>query len=465
MSRSPPSGHGTAGELLRSPAKGSKLLRDPMSEPTRDPLPELALALLLATVAVTCATTGEVVPLGRDSAAPASRVSSPSVVGDPSALLDGAPMAGPVATDDGADDMAGTVAAPPWRATLDALANGARDESVHLVWLGDSHTAADFWTHTVREEVQTRYGNGGPGFLRLGISPYRHGRAKVVTSGRWRRTPTAPARAAVTDDGVFGIGGMRAEPVSADARVTVELHTTAVGGEPRWDIAFRFRTAAASFAVTVDDEAPIVVDGRDGHGPEIRHLELAGKHGGELSLGRFTGRVELFGLTVESSTPGVVLDTIGIDGARIATLLAWDEGSFRAELARRRPDFVVLAFGTNEAFAEEDVERYPGQYAQVIARIRAVVPDVGCVIIGPTDVPGRDGPDGRVTAIDRVQARAAESEGCAFVSLHSLMGGDGSFARWARSSPPLAAEDGVHLLNAGYERLGSALVERLVGAE
>ncbi len=434
-----------------------------MAQVTREVSLDLVLALVAATAAVTCATTGEIVPL--DGASPRP---PPVVVasGEPSKPVVPTSLAGAAApAPAGSVGEVGDGRAPrPWRGALEALANRSRSESVRVVWLGDSHTAADFWTQGVRDELQSRYGNGGPGFLRLGISPYRHGRAKIVSGGRWRRVPSAPARVTPTGDGVFALGGMRAEPASPDARVAVELYGTAVRGSARWDLAFRFPKPAASFELVLDDEAPIVVDARDGSGAAVRHLEVTGKAGGELVLRRFAGAVELFGVTVEGTELGVVLDTIGIDGARIGTLLAWDEPTFVAELARRDADFVVLAFGTNEAFAEEDVARYADQYGRVMARVRAAAPDAGCALLGPTNVPGRDGPDGRIPAIDRVQARAAAAAGCTFISLHELMGGEGSFGRWMRASPPLAADDGVHLLQAGYERLGHEVLERLVGA-
>ncbi len=436
-----------------------------MAQVAREVSLDLVLALVAATAAVTCATTGEIVPLEGVSPRQPPVVAAARGPTEPVVPASPAGAAAPPPSPTGSAGAVGDGRAPrPWRGAFEALTNRSRSESVHVVWLGDSHTAADFWTQGVRDELQARYGNGGPGFLRLGISPYRHGRAKIVSGGRWRRVPSAPARVTPTGDGVFALGGMRAEPVSADARVAVELYGTAVRGAARWDLAFRFPKAEASFELVLDDEAPIVVDARDGSGAAVRHLEVTGQAGGELVLRRFAGAVELFGVTVEGTEPGAVLDTIGIDGARIGTLLAWDEPTFVAELARRDADFVVLAFGTNEAFAEEDVARYADQYGRVMARVRAAAPDAGCALLGPTNVPGRDGPDGRIPAIDRVQARAAAAAGCTFISLHELMGGEGSFGLWMRASPPLAADDGVHLLQSGYERLGHEVLERLLGA-
>ena len=42
------------------------------------------------------------------------------------------------------------------------------------------------------------------------------------------------------------------------------------------------------------------------------------------------------------------------------------------------------------------------------------------------------------------------------------MGGEGSFARWAKEKPPLAGLDRVHLTPAGYAKLGEAFARALL---
>src|SRR3546814_20054905 len=62
------------------------------------------------------------------------------------------------------------------------------------------------------------------------------------------------------------------------------------------------------------------------------------------------GPVELLSWTVERNRPGVVLDSHGIVGATVRVAERWDRKTVAAELARRRPDMIVLAYGTNEGF-------------------------------------------------------------------------------------------------------------------
>ncbi len=84
------------------------------------------------------------------------------------------------------------------------------------------------------------------------------------------------------------------------------------------------------------------------------------------------------GLIAEGAEPGLVLDAVGIDGARLATALAWNESSFEAALRSREPSLVALAFGTNEAFDADKIEKYRGQYREVLGRVQLAAPNADC---------------------------------------------------------------------------------------
>src|SRR5689334_9837566 len=88
-----------------------------------------------------------------------------------------------------------TVAAPPptaippepalarFKAALREAAHQA--EPIRVLWLGDSHAAADFWPDAVRKPLQAAFGVGGPGFLYAGLGVYRHPGVKVQRDGKW----------------------------------------------------------------------------------------------------------------------------------------------------------------------------------------------------------------------------------------------------------------------------------------
>lgn len=365
---------------------------------------------------------------------------------------------------------------PFWR-QLAALEAGQRQEPVRVLWLGDSHTAADFMTDAVRREIQRRYGHGGPGFVRVGVPHYRHARARVELGGKWRRLPQQPSRRSTVSDGVFGLCGMRAVPeAKAFASVRVQASTFDADDSVRWALLVRLpgssgllvgaggrsqRLTAPSGSAPEEPSSLGKLESVDGS--SIQRFVFTTRAQDEVRIEHLAGSPEVFGVYIDGEAPGVVLDTCGVDGARIATVLAWEADTWQAEVRARAPDLAVLAYGTNEAFDDGSVQRYAGEYARVMERMRAAVPELPCWIVGPPDASDRAGrATVRVVEITELQRRAASDLGCGFVSARELMGGDGGFMAWRQASPPLARADGVHLSSEGYEKLGTDLATHLL---
>lgn len=349
-----------------------------------------------------------------------------------------------------------------FQAALDALAQGQRSDSVRVLWLGDSHTASDFLTGALRTRLAQRYGSGGPGFLRLGV-PVRHDLATFERNGRFRIQPESPATRLHQDDGVFGFGGMRVTPLSDGVRLGVRVAPHSVRGRAKFTLLYDTKLGG-EFVMRLG-KAEVGVRGGDGGarvpGSPILRRSIEGDAAEPFSLEVRRGRPRFYGLFVDGSEPGVVVDTVGINGARVATALAWAEAPFAAEVTARNPDLVVVAFGTNEAFDELRVSAYESQLAELVRRLRRR-PNVDCLVLGPPDAlsPGGE-PAPRVSEITRVYATSARDLGCAFVSGQALMGGPGSFQSWQREEPQLASADRIHLTPKGYRKLGELVFDAL----
>ncbi len=346
---------------------------------------------------------------------------------------------------------------------VDDVRNRRRDKSVRILWLGDSHTAADFMTQPVRERLAALGGDGGPGFVRLGLDGYRHGAVRVKPFGRWRKAPILPAQRTRVLDGVFGYGGIRTLP-AAGAGVTLAPRDPR-GDELTWTLSLRllhtskvdFQLGEARMRVLPEDDEGELLPG----GGQFE--ALSGTDTEELSVHHVGGDPEVFGVFGDYTSPGVVLDTVGINGARTATPLAWEPEQFVAQVAAREPDLLVLAFGTNEVFDQTTPERYVEHNEELVKLVRQARPGIPCWIVGPPDSSTKEGTSkARVAEVTAAQARAAENMGCAFTSAFELMGGEGSFNRWAREKPAKARGDRIHLTIAGYRELGRLLGEALI---
>jgi lysophospholipase L1-like esterase len=187
------------------------------------------------------------------------------------------------------------------------------------------------------------------------------------------------------------------------------------------------------------------------------HIEIA-------TLG--DGPVTLYGITLERSGAGVVLDTLGIPGARAKDHLLWDDAMYREHLVKRSPDLVVLAYGTNEGTdTGEPISIYESHLRQVLARVHAAVPSASCLLVGPTDHPQRVAGRGfrarkRTQQIVEAERRIAAEHGCGFIDLVSVMGGPMSMMRMVGLH--YAGADYTHFTRRGYEALADAISGALV---
>jgi lysophospholipase L1-like esterase len=315
---------------------------------------------------------------------------------------------------------------------FDALGRGLRSQPVRVLWLGDSHTAADHLTGSVRALLFERFGPGGPGFLRLGLAPTRHEHANLQRIGMARTEPTPPSRRAPQADGMFGLGGMRIS-VLERSELRLKVLPGALAGRARHTLLYDL-PAGSRFTLALGRERRTIsaVDPRlSRSGSPVQRLEIEGQATDTLVIDVLAGAPRFYGAIVEGSEPGVVLD----------------------------------AFGTNEAFDGVRVDRYEGELERLLERFRRGAPGADCVILGPPDALTRAGtPARRVPEISAAYQSVARRAGCAFISQQELMGGFGSFANWAAERPPLAFSDGLHLTRRGYQRLGALLFAALFDA-
>lgn len=360
-------------------------------------------------------------------------------------------------------DPSGLALAPLYRALRRAEAG---EGQARLVFYGASHVAGDYFTNFLREQLQARFGNAGHGFI-LPARPWRHyrhlGGVTVESSRRWRGL-----RVTGTTRGVeaLGLAGMAVESDSAQEWGRLDTGTRSAG---RFDLSYWRQPGGGSFDVYLDGRRVRRVS-TDAREPGVDQLVLSASDARHVLEVRVTGNgpVRLFGVSVEREVPGIILDNLGISGARARSHLHWDEELQATQLRRLSPDLVVLAYGTNESGDDEHpIDAYEASLRQVVARIRGTVPGAACMLIGPSDRPirQRDG-----TFLDRprthqlveVQRRVSRDMGCAFFDLVAFGGGPLHMLEWVAATPAYAQQDHVHYTIRGYERLGEVLLSAML---
>jgi lysophospholipase L1-like esterase len=342
---------------------------------------------------------------------------------------------------------------------------------VRIVAYGASHTQGDVYTGYLRYYLQSRFGNGGLGFIPFGLRKNwsRRFGFKLETHGLDVEYAQSGGKAA--EAGFFGLAGAAAVGQHETAAKVFPSNLT----EPElrgsnYEFFYLAEPGGADVAVSVDGEPPVQLSG-SAPTPQARYhafVEHPGWHTVRVkSVGQGTSR--WFGLSVERSGPGVVVDTLGIRGTRAANLLRWDQNLWFEQLRRRDPTLVLLAYGTNEANdTSEPITQYEANLREVVRRVHAAVPKASCLLVGPGDFPlsenGTWVTRPRLQQIIETQRRVALESSCGFWDSFAFMGGEGSMERWTRASPQLGAPDHIHLTVRGYVRLGMGLGDALLRA-
>lgn len=333
----------------------------------------------------------------------------------------------------------------PWLKKLKTWEH-RKNAKFRVLQIGDSHTAGDFFTDRLRLRLRQQWGDGGIGWVYPNAVKGQR-MATVRYSGTGFQTASSRNVA-----GDFPLGGVAAK--TNGGSITLSAADGSVGV---------YRVSV--FAKPLLAEQGLVFNGR-----EVK----AANSGWQL----LDSRADL-PLTLESSMPwdvgfinienenkGVTVSAMGINGSQLTHWSKW-RPDWSDDLAQTAADLVILAYGTNEAFADSiDIEETEKKWKSYIRQIKSSLPEAGILIVGaPESLKSTSGSCGsrplRLDEIQQMQRRIAREERVMFWSWQDAMGGACSMKSWMAQG--LAAKDGVHFSARGYAQAADKLADSLIG--
>jgi lysophospholipase L1-like esterase len=336
-----------------------------------------------------------------------------------------------------------------------------------VLHFGDSLVVSDFVSSTLRRRLQKQFGDAGHGFTLVANAwpSYFHNDVyRFATSGWLVSRIVGP----LTADGLYGLGGVsfRALP-GVRARFGTEADGDYGRQVSRFEVAYLETPGGADLELNIDG-GPSTRISTNGPAKKsaFHRLDVPdGPHRLEL-VSRGKGYVRLFGVVMERDVPGVVLDALGVQGARIRFLDKQDDAHWAEQLRWRKPDLVVYEFGANESgdgFAYP-MDEYHQTMKDVIAQARRALPDASCLVIGAMDRAhkGQGGLESMriIPLIVKEQRAVAAEVGCAYFDTFTAMGGHGSMPSWVRRG--LGQADLTHPSGLGAEILGNWIFRALM---
>lgn len=346
-----------------------------------------------------------------------------------------------------------------FRALADAR-SGRRLEPVRIMHFGDSHAAADVLTADIRRHLQGDFGDGGAGWIvpKNPMSTRRLG----VTSGATSGWSIEGIGGRIAPHRIYGPAGIALSTSQPNERAWVEASGN------HFELYYVRQPGGGRIDVLVDGrsvlDAPLSLSSPR---PEASHLffdtpAANGRHRVEIRT-LSEGQVSILGIVSEDITPGVVYDVLGVNGARASRILSWNQPALAAVLTDRKPDLIVLEYGTNEVADNGwTVASYQRLLAGLLRRLQSAAPEASLILLGPPDRSDLPVAVNRMPLLIEAQRRAAFEAGAAFWSSYDAMGGAGSLNAWVAQG--LGQGDHVHLTRPGYNRIADYFYQDLMFA-
>jgi hypothetical protein len=325
------------------------------------------------------------------------------------------------------------------------------DQQIRIVHLGGSHLQADVYTHRMRQELQSFY----PGVLgsRGFFFPYSIAHTncpsnlRISYSGDWQTCKNTQQVPAFT----LGLSGITSVLTSSTGSISIVA---------RYDTLRQYDFNRVKIFCNAS-ESGIIPDINPGDSSKAL-LVNDGSQYVQYSLAEYADTLvihiaqgdsaekpfQLYGISLENDDPGVIYNTIGVNGAKLESYLRCK--LFVPQLKTLEPDWVIISIGTNEGNTRKfDEEAYRNNYRQLLDSVRRAAPQAAILLTVPNDSYLYKRYINQNTAhMRRIIFEIARSEDCGVWDFYSVMGGLNSVKAWYDQG--LMNRDHIHFNKTGY---------------
>ena len=350
-----------------------------------------------------------------------------------------------------------------------------------VVQIGDSHIQPDIITAQIRIAMQEQWGNGGRGLLPvLRITGTNQPADYTLSSSR---TPASTSRLLSRSwTGEMGLTGVTAH--YPDSTFTT-LHIATSGDADRFTRVTAVHAPHSGYETARLDTTSVIVARVTGDYTSRYDL------GESVNSGDLTvpcGTSDLWGVIVENDKRGVMVHSIGNNGATASHYNRVPD--FARQIADvLHPSLIIVSLGTNEAFGSLDgVER---ALDRLVTSLQRENPGATLLLTTPMECHKRysrqvkervkrgRGRRARYKTVTRTVSSYAANPAVKQVrdiiltygkrhniatwDLYSVAGGKGAASRWITAGL-MNSKDHLHCLDSGYELQGILLSEALMNA-
>ena len=353
-----------------------------------------------------------------------------------------------------------TLATTRFDAFISKLANG---EDVRIAFMGDSFVEGDIVTCDLREELQSRFGGRGAGFIPADI-PFATVRKSIKrTSSNWKTYSVMKPKEApeALRERLFVSGYLAEGRAGATTRWQATTSHASLDSCTQARILLISRDTSRVEVVlgdTLRNEFMIAGDER------VREIYVEGPVD-DIRLRVVEGSVMCYGATMEGNG-GITVDNFSVRSNNGHAIFGTSATVNRQVDELLGYDLVVLQYGLNIMQKGQRVyAKYRDQVRDMIAYAERCFPNAAIVVVGVSDrwVKNTETnayePIGSVDALTSYQRAAADSCKVVFWNTSRVMKSLGGMPTFVSNG--WAAKDYTHINYAGGKRIANALTEAI----
>lgn len=393
---------------------------------------------------------------------------------------------------------------------LDSLESGKLDK-VRITHIGDSHIQADFFTGSMRQRFQNRFGNGGYGFSfpyklaktnGTGLVKYTSNATFIGTRAMFAKDnmPVGLSAYAMTSKTKNTAIKIKINPDYACNKITlitpnpndfyfanydgiiafdkfspkeVTKNHIVKGGESLYIIARKYKTTVKKIQVlnhlkgnmihpkqklkiAVKSYEPVHVSPNNFEKLLCSYdTDCVGYHTNEkqkefyLFNANTSKNLAINGFVLENDTSGIIYNAIGVNGIKASTYNKFP--MFFEQLKELNSDLIIVSLGTNESFDTLDGNLFITRFLEFIANLRKANPNQMILVTTPPASFFKRTQKNPFTEkyITAIKG-ASEAYHYAVWDLYHAYGGQEAIRSHFKAG--LMAKDRVHYTKAGYEQ-------------
>ncbi|MFM1971308.1 MAG: hypothetical protein RL731_1130 [Bacteroidota bacterium] len=340
-------------------------------------------------------------------------------------------------------------------------------EKVNILHIGDSHVQAGFFSESIMTEFQSNFGNAGRGM----VFPYQAAGTNgpsdyaFTSAEKWIGKRNATQK----NNLPTGLTGHTIYSKSITAKLEFRQKDTLKNQTINKITVFHASIKDSNFVYQIklrEVNAPVLRnDSASSDMISVFYLPVGVRHFSvehQINSSGFSSTI--YGLYLESSSPGIILNSVGVNGAEYKHYLR--SSYFFNQLSQLKPSLIIVSLGTNEAFhfSRFDPNEFNNTLDSFFSVLKSQHPEADVIITSAPAVQhkariargkSRFQENKNISLINSILKAQAQKYQCGYWDFYEVMGGKNSMRLWSNAG--LTDARRIHFSKKGYLMQGKLL--------